>query len=79
MRWALLWKYPADALERLAVLALEIAVRAEPVQGVDHGGDLAVEHALRLCFDEGAGGVAAVGMEQECGLPQVTEGGPRPA
>ena len=54
----------AEALERLAVLALEIAVCAEPVQRADHDGDLAAEQALRLYFDEGSGVVAAVGMEQ---------------
>ena len=65
---------PADALQRIAALTLERVVRAEPAQGVDHGGDLAVEHASCLLFDEGAGGFAAVGMEQERALPEVTEG-----
>jgi hypothetical protein len=31
-----------------------------------------VEHAARLLFDEGAGGITAAGMEQVRGLPQVT-------
>ena len=59
---------PADALQRVAALALELAVRTEPAQGVDHGGDLAVEYASRLRFDEGTGGVAGFGMEQVRGL-----------
>jgi len=33
-----------------------------------------MEHASGLGFDEGAGGVAVVGMEQRRGLPQETEG-----
>ena len=49
-------------------------MRAEPVQGADHRGDLAVEYTARLRFDEGAGGVTALGMEQVRGLPQVAEG-----
>ena len=31
------------------------------------------EQASGLGFDEGAGGVVAAGMEQVCGLPQITE------
>ena len=49
-------------------------VGTEPAQGVDHGGDLAMEHASGLGFDDGAGGVAVVGMEQRRGLRQVTGG-----
>ena len=59
---------PADALQRIAALALEFVVRTEPAQGVDYGGDLAMEYASRPIFDEGAGGIAAVGMEQMRGL-----------
>ena len=53
-----------DAVQRVLAFALELVVRTEPAQGADHGGDLAVKHASHLFFDEGAGGVAAVGMEQ---------------
>jgi hypothetical protein len=64
----------ADALQRLAAFALELVVRTEPAQGVDHGGDLTVEEAARLPFDEVAGGITPIGMEQVRGLPQVAEG-----
>ena len=41
---------------------------------MDHGGDLTVEDAARLPFDEGTGGVAAFGVEQVRGFPQGGEG-----
>jgi hypothetical protein len=47
----------ADALQRLAEFVQELVVRREPAQGVDHGGDLPVEDAARLLFDESAGGL----------------------
>jgi len=67
----------ADALERLAAFALEVVVRREPAEGVDHGGDLTAEDAARLRFDEGAGGITPVGMEQVRGFPQGGEGVPQ--
>jgi len=36
---------PANALQCIAALALELVARGEPAQGVDHGADLAVEDA----------------------------------
>ena len=57
-----------DALQRIAALALELVVRTEPAQGADHGGDLALEYASRLRFDESAGGIVVFGMEQMRGL-----------
>jgi len=59
---------PADALQGFQALAPEPVVRAEPAQGVDHGGDFTVEQASRLGFDKGASSLAAVGVKQMCGF-----------
>ena len=58
----------ANALQCLVGLALELVVRAEPAQGADRGGDLAMEDASGLCLDEVAGGVAGVGVKQMRGF-----------